>query len=688
MNVDTDGDGYWDPLDANPLDPDIPVARVTLTPTLPLSPTAMPSRATTPTQVPQQTPTSSPTLAAAVAPTATAVRAPRATPTVRPVPAPAAPAPAAPAPAAPAPARPPTGSTLSDQGLGAQESDGIVYFIFQSPARIERYDMTAEKWLDGIPMSDTPTAFAVDTDGIYVGFGRSTSRFDLDGTNERHLANSNTDATSLFTANEFLYVFYQNSLMSIDKTSGETIDTSDTFYRMQGISVAPTIGKAFGRTTGVSPSDIIQINLNRDGTLSGGTDSPYHGGYPNASKTFVFPGGARVADDSGTVYNTNDLSYNNSLAGRVDDIAFYGDLPIVLREGALISYSNAFVETGNYTPDEPPNRIFVMNDSVFSFRPAEDGIEVAKIPIGLLEPAEPGEPVNPSGLAYAPDSALMGQGDIVYLLSRDNLSIFGWSVPERKYLETIALIEAPIFMAYSVETNRIYLAYPSGKITQVDLDTSAKEKPFANSPQTPRGLATAGEHVFVYDPTGAWGSHFTYSPDGALVSQVEWNHYSKEYVWNAANQKMYFFRDGMSPNDLLWEDIDASGTIGVKKDSPYHSSDGIRHPIRVAPDGSVVLLGSGRIYDAISLEQLDTLSNDINDAVWRNGALFTLRALDEGTQLQKWTEGYAAGSTKQLEGVPIRLHATDEGLLVITQLDDGPSFSIWDLELNGVYQLE
>lgn len=51
-NKDTDGDGYWDPLDENPLDPDIPVLRETpapvetVVPTPPVTPT--PTLAPTP----------------------------------------------------------------------------------------------------------------------------------------------------------------------------------------------------------------------------------------------------------------------------------------------------------------------------------------------------------------------------------------------------------------------------------------------------------------------------------------------------------------------------------------------------------------------------------------------------------------------------------------------------------------
>jgi alpha-tubulin suppressor-like RCC1 family protein len=572
--------------------------------------------------------------------------------------------------------------------LDSKEHASIAYFLFQSPARIERYDMNTEMWLTDIQLDDTPTAFSVDPDGLYISFGRRTSRFDLDGTGETHLHNTSSDVTNLFTINQYLYIYFYETLMSIDKFTGVLIDSRDYWYGMQGIDVAPTIGKAFARNTGVSPSDIVEVILNNDGTLSDQNDSPYHGDYPYATKTFVFPGEARVADNSGIIYNSNDLTYNNSLAGSFDDLAFYGDLPIVLREGTLFAYNNAFLETGQYTPDELPLKIFVKDESIFSFSDGVQGTESTKIPIDLLQPGEPGQPVDPNGLSYVPDSIRIGENEVVYLLSRSYLSVFRWLVSQRSYSETVPLSEAPTFMAYSGNPDRLYLAYPSGEITQIELDQAElSETPFVNSPQTPCGLSTAGEYLFICDPSGAWESHFTYSPTGTLISQVDWNYYSSEYIWSEANRKMYFFRDDTSPNDLLWEDIDVNGVIGDQMDSPYHSGDGIVHPIRVAPDGSIVVLGSGRIYDAISLAQIDALSNNIADVVWGDGDLFTLRAFGGGSQLQKWGNNYAVEVTRQLYGTPERMFLVDEGLLVVTNFLGRPWFSIWDFELNEVYQL-
>lgn len=576
--------------------------------------------------------------------------------------------------------------------LQSKAHGDIAYFLFASPARLERYDLASASWLTPIALPATPTAFAVDSDGIYVAFDRSVSRFPREGGEATHLENTATTITDLFTINEFLYLnhsaYPNGNLTSVNKLTGLTIDSKAYLYKIfRGLSVGPTIGKAFARDTGISPADMVQVTLNSDGTLGAATDSPYHGAYPDAAQTFIFPDESRVVDSAGIVYNTADLSYNTSFAGAVDDLAFAGDVTVVLRSGTLLAYNQQLLETGAYTPSTKPRKIYLAGDTIVAFAPGSTrGVQATAIALTQLTPAAPGPAVDPLGLTYTPDAVLLGNDGILYLFSKTRLSIFRWSVADRAYLPTIALIQAPSHVAYASITNRLYLAYPSGRLTQIRLEEGVSEQPFANSPQKPCGLATAGEYVFVCDPSGAWESHFTYHPDGTLISQKEWNYFSKEYVWSAANRKLYFFRDDTSPNDLLWEAIDSEGQIGAKQDSPYHSSEGILHPIRVAPDGAVVLLGSGRLYDANSLTQVDTLANNITDAAWHNGHLYTTRQFTDQTQVQRWGATYGLEKGADLVSAATNLFAVEEGLLAVTNVQGMPRFVLLDDELNILYQ--
>src|SRR4030095_1866188 len=123
-------------------------------------------------------------------------------------------------------------------------------------------------------------------------------------------------------------------------------------------------------------------------------------------------------------------------------------------------------------------------------------------------------------------------------------SVFTWDPVLQDFGATIPLIGVPSFMSYSAANNTIYLAYSSGLIRKIDLSAATPtEVPFANLPSSPSGLSTAGQYVFAADGSGAWGTHYTFAPNGTQISAVDWNYYSTEYVWSPANQKMYFFRD-------------------------------------------------------------------------------------------------------------------------------------------------
>ena len=202
---------------------------------------------------------------------------------------------------------------------------------------------------------------------------------------------------------------------------------------MVGLSVAPTKNKIFGRSSGISPSDILQVTTNADGTLGTQTDSPYHGTYPNGTRTYVFPNESKVADNSGIIYNTTDLTYVNSFGGAFTDLDFSSDRSVVLRNNALIGYSNTFLETGHYNLAGTPLRIFVGGDYAYSFYQGDmRGVFQVKTPLAALLPGMPGEAIDPNGLAYTPEKIIVGEDGIIYLLSRGNFSVFRWSVPERQ----------------------------------------------------------------------------------------------------------------------------------------------------------------------------------------------------------------------------------------------------------------
>lgn len=569
--------------------------------------------------------------------------------------------------------------------------NGIAYFAFATPPRIERFDLASEFWMTPLSLSETPYALTVDSSAIFVGFARRVIRMPLEGGEETHLRNTGADINSLVTIGEYLYIHWgEEYFTSCHKASGSFIDSQELNRRMRGVSVAPSLNKIFARSVGVSPSDILEVNFNVDGTIGIYRDSPYHGDFTSAARTFVFPGETRVADDSGIVYSTNGLVYTNSLAGSFDDMAFYFDLPVVLRGDELFSYSNVFLETGKYTLGQACQRIFIESDRVYAAFLQRGEVEFEVIPIDRLTPATPGEPVDPTGAAYDPDDILLDRDGTVHLLSPSFLSVFRWSPVTTEYLESIPLHEVPGEMAYSEVTHRLYIGYNTGRITQVDLlEERLSETSFVNTPGSVRELATAWQYVFVCDESSN-DTHITYRPDGILIGQDTGAYFSQEYTWSSLLGRLYYLRDDASPNDVLWRIINPDGTLGLEEDSPEHSSTGISHPVRVSPNGSYVVLGSGRVHDAISLAIVDYLPNIITDMTWivKEGGVeipYAIRTTDVDSQVQKFGETLGETATASLPGDPLRLFTIGDRILAITSVGGIPVFHLLDENLGLLF---
>jgi hypothetical protein len=151
---------------------------------------------------------------------------------------------------------------------------------------------------------------------------------------------------------------------------------------------------------------------------------------------------------------------------------------------------------------------------------------------------------------------------------------------------------------------------------------------------------------------------------------------------------MYFFRDDTSPNDLLSEQIGADGKLGPEIDSPLHTSEGFQHPLRVSPDGKIVILGSGMVHDAETLaRQINGLGNAVSDVAWMNGNVYTVRNIAGVAQFQQWTGStFAPGAVSQVPGTALALlSVADSKLVAITSPASGvPEFRLMNAAFNVV----
>lgn len=246
--------------------------------------------------------------------------------------------------------------------------------------------------------------------------------------------------------------------------------------------------------------------------------------------------------------------------------------------------------------------------------------------------------------SFEPDRSLIAADNIVYLLSSENNRVFRWSADTQQFINPIHVgttgilsPTAPITMTYSQAHNRIYLGYPNGTITFVDLLGALRETRFTGLSFSVRGLASVGNYVLAQDASGAWNTHYIFDQSGTLTDSAEWNYFSEVYVWNRVNSRVYFF-DDFSSGSLRYEAISqTTGEItdtGQSPDGTYRTP-----PIVLSSDGMYVLTGGGNIYAANSLELVGALGTSVTDAVWFSDVVVSAKENLSKTAMQVWDSG-------------------------------------------------
>ncbi len=585
-----------------------------------------------------------------------------------------------------------SGRSAAEQWVDMDRYNHVVYFLFSSPARIERFNLnTGAFYSTSASLVGTPTAMAVDASGLYISFGQTVQRFNNDGTGGAHRLNSPASVQSLTLLGDHLIVQHSgDNFISTNKTTGAIIDSDSFFYSMTGLSADTSLRRIFGRSTGVSPADIVRLDVNLDGTFGVQNDSSYHGDHDFASATFSDSAGGIVLDNSGTAYMASNLDLAGSIAESFEHAAFIPSGVVVVRGNQFIAYDLNLLETGQYTPTRDPSAVAVNGNMVYGFFPVTGlkGVGVTSADLNDFEPAPAPAPISGTGLNYAADAIASDGAGLIYLMASAEQMIFVWSTSDQAYVDTIPLRDSPQYMTYSADNNTIYLGYDTGKMTQVDLSLPYDEVPFANNPGDINAILAIDDFVFASASSTQDSNYYyrTYDAAGSMIEETDSStNFSLEYVWDPNTRRLYYLQDDSSPNDLNYMIINADGTFGANADSPYHGDFSFTHPIRVSPDGLRTVIGTGRIFD-LNLNNVNFLPESILDGVWFNGWLHTLHA-SGGTdsRVQHWSGvNYAAGRVALQPGTPRALFIVPEGLLLVREFGVTPQFTIFDVNLDVI----
>lgn len=570
-------------------------------------------------------------------------------------------------------------------------SNDIVYFAFASPARIERYDMAADRWLPSIALTNAPTAFAVDARGMAIAYNRQVVTRALDGTNESNLLTLAQNATGILLSDTFLFIICPatSAITSVRRSDRQTVATWTGSHAFGGgFAIAPIGRRLYGIDTTRSNNwerDLFlsELSYNADGTFSSGTAltrTAYYKANDSYLRLFVSPDERTLTAANSDIFDRETMAYRLTLAGGFDDLAYYGnDVPVFLRGNKLDAYSTAFLPAGTCQLSSPAQALAIRAGQAFAFSAdttSPSGVAVAQVALSNFSTAQPGAAINPEAIYFLPDDVIPAGDDTYFFYSKSYQAVFRWSAKTRRYIATYRLSGSASAVTYSPALNRLYAAYGDGRVAQIKLDTgSSVEEFFANLPSEARGLQAAGSFIFCADATGAGDTHYVFGSDGAIKSSRGPSHSSLQYLWSPVRQRMYSLNNANSPNGILYEPINGTGQLGASQAPYYAGNYGYVYvnPLRLSTDESRVLLASGMEVSAIDLLRTGTLPNAITDAAAQASRWVTIRGVGFDTQLQTWTQNLVPDRAMTISQLfPVRVLNLSDGRLLVLNTTKNP----------------
>lgn len=171
-------------------------------------------------------------------------------------------------------------------------------------------------------------------------------------------------------------------------------------------------------------------------------------------------------------------------------------------------------------------------------------------------------------------------------------------------------------MEFSAPHNRLYLGFSDGRVSYVDMSAFTMGD-VTNTDQSIYKISAIGEHILIQDRQHSNQRHFIFDIDGRQTERVEWSEGANIFAWNDILNRFYFFEGTSSQNSLTYQNIEpASGKISSFIAKALRLNNYIYGPLLFSPDGKKLLLSSGDIYDAETLEPQSRIGIRFDQGVW------------------------------------------------------------------------
>lgn len=265
------------------------------------------------------------------------------------------------------------------------------------------------------------------------------------------------------------------------------------------------------------------------------------------------------------------------------------------------------------------------------------------------------------------DASITDAGIIHFLnkidrrIQRYDLANWEWLPPFETGIDVRCMAAAP-------EGDQVYVGYEGGRMDVIDTSTGERTF-FANAPASVYTMAVADTYLFTIDPTGAWETFSLYSrANGARTDAVEWRNNSKGIAYSRTLHRLFTFRDGSSPNDIIRTDVNLeTGKFGTHADSPYHGDYSFIHPMRLFPDENRIAVASGVIFSTSDLQYAGSLGMSYVDMTFHGKMPYIIKKIGTNTELTIMEENFAVREVRSYTGEPLRIFCTGDNMMLVTK---------------------
>ena len=524
--------------------------------------------------------------------------------------------------------------------------DGVVYLAHGGDA-IERYDLLDGVWLDGFVQGsgESISGFVIgDKESVY---GWQSDQVVDVNQDFRLIERFGSEVVSSVVLPGGLLVMTESSVSIL--ADGEIVQVGYDdkpergFQPLHSLADTPE-GRVYGLQENGGLSELVlpsmqALEWQRNGSRSFPAKRLYHDA---ASQRFI--------DSQGVAYDVETLSFTKGLTESFRDLVFLNNGGMaVLRDDRLSLYDRELRLTHSKELEEPADTVELADpESLVLFRSsgvAPQGFTVETVSLSEFEEATENVPpvVTQEEAFYRSNELFAGQG-LFHLVSRPR-----GQVTRIAYGDTVSSDYLPLdhgfdFVAKHPDDARIFTArsgYAKIRDMEIDFLLPTQGDPGETKPVI-AGLTVTAQSVML---GVASDGHASRGIDELRVVQLENDSLftallaerldPSEVVHHRETQRTYFYT-AEPPSRLVYRKMIGQNLVERQASSLAIPSRDL--PLTITVDGGHVLVGSGQVLDAVTLEPIKGLffRESFEHLVAGPSSFLTTKTVAGQTQMDVW----------------------------------------------------